>query len=83
MDKDYAQTDLTEGKAWSWKTKQTPEMLLKNVKLILNSWESLTLEDIEITSDGLMGISRPKYMITNKKGVQPERILYKTTCPRS
>ena len=30
-----------------------------------------------------MGLSRPKFMISNSKGAEPQKILYKTTCPRS
>ena len=50
---------------------------------VLKEWEGLTLEDIEINGDGIRGISRPKFMISNKKGVEPQRLLYKSTCPRS
>ena len=49
MDKqDYATSDLTADKNWVWKTKQTPEMLLQNIKLVIPSWENLSLDDIEI-----------------------------------
>ena len=75
--------DLCEGKNWTWKTEQTPQILLTNIQLVLKSWESLTLADIEISGDGIAGISRPKYQVSNTKGVEPQSLLYKNTCPRS
>ena len=75
--------DLTAGKSWTWKCEQTPKILLANVQLVLKEWEGLTLEDIEISGDNIRGISRPKYFMSNKKGVEPQKLLYKNTCPRS